>query len=73
MDKPGLYRNVFYTVDEVATILGVSVRTVYRMMQDGEGSLQKVRMTGRALRVYGADLARFLGLSVEEVPVRERE
>lgn len=69
MGKPGLHRNVFYTSEEVARILGVSVRTVYRMIR--RRRLRARRPGGRNVRIYGADLAVFLGIPLEDVPARE--
>ena len=72
MDRPGLYRNVFYTVEEAARLLGVSVRTVYRMIQSDDGQrLRARRLGGRNVRIYGADLAGFLDIPLEDVPARE--
>ncbi len=68
MGEVGFHRNVFYTPREVAAILGVSVRTVYRLI--GDGRLRAKRVGQRNTRVYGADLARFLGIPVDDVPER---
>jgi len=72
VDRPGFYRNVFYTPEEVARILDVSVRTVYRMIRKDDGQrLRARRPGGRNVRIYGADLAVFLGIPLEDVPARE--
>ncbi len=70
VDRPGLYRNVFYTPEEVARILRVSVRTVYRMIRSADGRLRARRPGGRSVRIYGADLAKLLDISLEDVPAR---
>ena len=71
VDRPGLYRNVFYTPAEVALILGVSVRTVHRLLKGRDTPLKRRVVSRRNLRVYGADLAEYLGISLEETPVKE--
>jgi excisionase family DNA binding protein len=44
------------TVDEVAEILGVSTRTVVRMIDDGR--LEKVKGLGRSVRIHPRTLRR---------------
>ena len=44
------------TVDEVAEILGVSKRTVVRMIDDGR--LKKVKGLGRSVRIHPRTLRR---------------
>lgn len=68
VERPGLYRNVLYTVGEAAEVLSVSERTIFRRLRDG-----RLRRTGAngTLRIYGADLADYLGIPVERVPVKE--
>ena len=44
------------TVDEVAEILGVSKRTVVRMIDDGR--LKKVKGLGRSVRIHPKNLRR---------------
>lgn len=50
-----------YRIDQVATILGVERRTVYRRINDTESPLPAFR-TGRNghIRVLGADLQRYI-------------
>jgi excisionase family DNA binding protein len=48
----------FYTVPEVATMLSVSERTVWRWVKHGELLHHKF---GRSVRVSHADLMAFLG------------
>lgn len=66
--RPGLYRNVFYTPEEVATILDVSVRTVYRLLESNQ--LDGTQISQRTYRIYGADLADYLGV---EAPVKDND
>ena len=47
------------TVDEVAAILGVSKRTVIRML--GDGRLKKVKSLGRSVRIHPRALRRLEG------------
>lgn len=49
-----------YRPDEIADKLGVDVRTVYRMIRDIDDPLVAFRPHGRALRVEGAELIRYL-------------
>jgi excisionase family DNA binding protein len=44
------------TIDEVAAILGVSKRTVMRMVDDGR--LKKVKGLGRSVRIHPKNLRR---------------
>ena len=44
------------TVDEVAEILGISKRTVVRMIDDGR--LKKVKGLGRSVRIHARSLRR---------------
>lgn len=65
---PGLYQNVFYSLEEVAKILGISVRTVYRLVATDGSGLQCSRLV-RPYQVYGAHLAAFIGVPLELVPI----
>ncbi len=67
IDSPGLYRNVFYTVGEAARLLGVSERTVFRWLRKNQ--LRRTKICG-TLRIYGSDIADYLGIPVESVPVK---
>ncbi len=49
----------FLTVPEVATILGVSAKTVCRRLRTG--LLRKAPLGGRIVRIAAAELARFAG------------
>lgn len=49
-----------YRPDEVAKKLGVSKRTVYRMINNVEDPLPAVRPCGPALRISGADIMAYL-------------
>jgi len=64
----GLYRNVFYTVEEASDVLSVSERTLFRRLEEGQLKRTKI---GGTLRIYGADLAEYLGIPIERVPIKE--
>ncbi|MCB5285528.1 MAG: helix-turn-helix domain-containing protein [Candidatus Cloacimonetes bacterium] len=50
-----------YRPDEIATILGVVISTVYRMMRDIEDPLPSYRIAGkRQLRAQGKDLNAYM-------------
>jgi excisionase family DNA binding protein len=48
----------FLTIDQVATKLSVSARTVRRWIESGELSVYRI---GRSVRISEADLTAFLG------------
>lgn len=48
----------FLTIDEVASILGVSTKTVRRRLADG--SLHKAPLGGRAVRISASEIDRLL-------------
>jgi len=45
-----------YRPDEIAATLGLSTRTIYRLINDIEDPLPAYRPTGTVLRVHGHDL-----------------
>lgn len=49
-----------YRPDEIAAKLSVDICTVYRMIRDINDPLPAFRPHGRALRVEGAELIRYL-------------
>jgi len=49
-----------YRPDEIAHTLGLSTRTVYRLINDIEDPLPAYRPTGTVLRVHGHDLIAWL-------------
>jgi excisionase family DNA binding protein len=53
--KPSVLERLL-TIDEVAAILGVSKRTVMRMLDDGR--LRKVKGLGRSVRIHPRALRR---------------
>lgn len=58
---PELFRSDrSYRPDEIAQKLSVDVCTVYRMIRDIDDPLPAFRPHGRALRVEGAELIRYL-------------
>jgi excisionase family DNA binding protein len=58
---PELFRpDRSYRPDEIAQKLSVDVCTVYRMIRDINDPLPAFRPHGRALRVEGAELIRYL-------------
>lgn len=65
-ERPGLYRNVFYSPEEAAALLDVSVRTVYRLLESNR--LNGTQISQRTYRIYGADLADYLSV---EAPVKD--
>ena len=54
----------FLTIDEAAALLGVSTRTIRRRVKDG--SLRKVLLGGRAVRIPASELDRLSGLLPQE-------
>jgi hypothetical protein len=65
--RVGLFGNVFYSAQEVADILGVSVATARGYMNGIGAPLASTAVTARYRRVYGGSLAQFLGV---DKPVR---
>lgn len=58
---PELFRSDrSYRPDEIAQKLSVDVCTVYRMIRDIDDPLPAFRPHGRALRVEGSELIRYL-------------
>jgi excisionase family DNA binding protein len=53
------------TINEIATLLGVSKMTVYRLVEDDK---LRARRIGRSLRVDPADLTAFLGADCLDTP-----
>lgn len=49
-----------YRPDEVASKLGISKRSIYRMINDVADPLPAVRPCGNALRISGADVNAYL-------------
>ena len=59
----------FLTVEEMAALLGVSVRTVRRRLQDG--SLRRAPLGGRAVRIPATELGRLEGILPQEIGARD--
>ncbi len=49
-----------YRPDEIAKRLAVDISTVYRMIRDMDDPLPAFRPCGRALRVKGAEITKYL-------------
>jgi len=67
--KVGLFGNVFYSAQDVADLLDVSVATARGYMNGTGAPLASTAVTGRYRRVYGGSLAQFLGVD-EPLPVQ---
>jgi biotin operon repressor len=67
--KIGLFGNVFYSAQEVADLLGISVATARGYMNGTRAPLASTAVTARYRRVYGGSLAQFLGVD-EPLPVQ---
>jgi excisionase family DNA binding protein len=59
-----LWKNDLLTVEEVAKILKVNRRTVYRWVESGE--LKVARIGRKTYRVFESDLKKFVGKSYKE-------
>ncbi len=49
-----------YRPDEIAKKLAIDICTVYRMIRDIDDPLPAYRPYGRALRVHGAEIVKYL-------------
>lgn len=56
-----------YTVEELAKILGLSTKTIFRRIQDGVIRPLSKDITGAATRISKAEVDRLLGVTSEEV------
>jgi excisionase family DNA binding protein len=54
------------TVKKIATVLGVSTATVYKLCETGR--LRHLRVSDRSIRVLEADLATFVARNVARTP-----
>jgi excisionase family DNA binding protein len=59
-------QHCFFTIEEVAKALKVDPRTVRRRIRDG--TIRKVLMPGRLVRISSEELARLAGQSEEPAP-----
>lgn len=55
-----MFSERYYRPDEIATVLGVSKKTVYRMINDVNDPLPAYRPAGKQLRVHGRDLNAYM-------------
>ena len=61
----------FLTVDEVATLLGYSTKTIRRRIADG--SIRKAPLGGRSIRIPVSELDRLSGITPTSVPAEISE
>jgi excisionase family DNA binding protein len=64
--QPDLLSMTLYSVDEVADILGVSVRTIYRWIREGSLLTKRIGPAGRLTRVTSDDLSAFINRDFSE-------
>ena len=50
----------FFTVDEMAALLGVSHKTIYRRLEDG--LIRRAPLGGRTIRIPASELDRLSGI-----------
>jgi len=55
----------FYSVDEVASLLGISDRTVYRWIRAEILPTKRIGPSGRLIRITGEDLKEFINRDFE--------
>jgi excisionase family DNA binding protein len=56
----------FYSVDEVASLLGISERTVYRWIRGEILPTKRIGPSGRLIRIMGKDLKEFINRDFSE-------
>ena len=64
--QPDLLSMTLYSVDEVADILGVSERTIYRWIREGGLPTKRIGPAGRLIRVTDEDLSAFINRDFSE-------
>jgi hypothetical protein len=67
-DAPGLFLNAFYSPQDLGKMLGCSPRTVLRLIHDPDSGLSGSKAVGGRIRVYGAEVADFMGVPRDMVP-----
>ncbi len=66
MDEAKRSQLTLHSVDEVADILGVSERTIYRWIHEGTLPTKRIGPAGRLIRIIDEDLINFINRDFSE-------